>query len=194
MPGPPPSTAPRRRNPRIEAVTLPAVCRRPAPRWPLIDDVALTVARRQCAAAVADLELLLDAEDLKPTERARLDRRLAATRSTLHLADQQLGQRRRLERDMWRKLWRSPQAEAWHASGWTRDVATYVRLSVLAELGDLEALKEARMWSDRLGLSPKAMRAMLWSVADTPAPVPSPPADFSGRRLAAVDPNHQEMP
>lgn len=191
MPGPPPSSAPRRRNARIGATVLPATCRRPAPRWPLIDDVVLTVTSRQYAAAVDDLELLGD-DELEPAQRSRLARRLVAARSKLEMVDQQLGQRKRLERDVWRKLWRSPQAEAWHDSGWTRDVATYVRLSVLAELGDLDALKEARMWSDRLGLTPKAMRALLWTVADdtSPAPADLPGRDGRGRRhLAAVDPS-----
>jgi hypothetical protein len=65
---------------------------------------------------------------------------------------------------MWAEIWGTPQAVAWERLGWTRDVAQYVRWKVLAELGDLDSAKEARMWSDRLGLNPKAMRTLLWEI------------------------------
>lgn len=65
---------------------------------------------------------------------------------------------------MWTEIWATPQAVAWERLGWFRDVAQYVRWKTLAEFGDLDAAKEARMWSDRLGLNPKAMRALLWEI------------------------------
>lgn len=68
------------------------------------------------------------------------------------------------ESAMWAEIWATPQAVAWERLGWFRDVAQYVRWKVLAEFGDLDAAKEARMWSDRLGLNPKAMRALLWEI------------------------------
>jgi hypothetical protein len=68
------------------------------------------------------------------------------------------------EAEMWAEIWAIPQAVAWERLGWTRDVAQYVRWKVQAEFGDLDAAKEARMWSDRLGLNPKAMRTLLWEV------------------------------
>lgn len=68
------------------------------------------------------------------------------------------------EASMWAEIWATPQAVAWERLGWFRDVAQYVRWKVLAEFGDLDAAKEARMWSDRLGLNPKAMRTLLWEI------------------------------
>ncbi|MGH7393560.1 MAG: hypothetical protein ACREM3_29525 [Candidatus Rokuibacteriota bacterium] len=71
---------------------------------------------------------------------------------------------REAEDRMWAEVWATPQAVAWERLGWTRDVAQYVRWKVQAEMGDLDAAKEARMWSDRLGLNPKAMRMLLWEI------------------------------
>jgi hypothetical protein len=48
---------------------------------------------------------------------------------------------------------------------WTREVAQYARWKAKAELGDMEASKEARMLADRLGLTPKAMQDLRWTVA-----------------------------
>ena len=46
----------------------------------------------------------------------------------------------------------------------------YVRLKILAECGDLEAGKEARQWSDRLGLNPLAMLRLRWEIDPAKAP------------------------
>jgi len=64
-------------------------------------------------------------------------------------------------------LWRTPQAVAWERLGWTRTVGRYCRLMVAAERRDAMAavLVEARNLEDRLGLTPKAMRMLLWEVA-----------------------------
>jgi hypothetical protein len=69
------------------------------------------------------------------------------------------------ERDLWAAIWRTPQAEAWHRNGWVRDVALYVRFFTIGETGRLDEAKEARMWSDRLGLNPAAMLKNRWRVA-----------------------------
>jgi hypothetical protein len=63
-------------------------------------------------------------------------------------------------------LWHTPQAVAWERLGWTRVVARYV-LVVLAAEADLDAkvLAQAVVLEDRLGLTPKAMRLLLWEVA-----------------------------
>lgn len=68
------------------------------------------------------------------------------------------------ERDLWTTIWRSPQAEAWARNGWDRDVALYVRFFTIGETGRLDEAKEARMWSDRLGLNPAAMLKNRWRV------------------------------
>lgn len=64
----------------------------------------------------------------------------------------------------WSVIWRSPQAAAWARNGWTHDVALYVRYLVKGEFGDLDSAKEARMWSDRLGLNPTAMLKNRWRI------------------------------
>lgn len=66
---------------------------------------------------------------------------------------------------LWRELWASPQAVEWERQGWTRVVARYVRCALAAEALDDRALAEARQLEDRLGLTPKAMRLLLWVVA-----------------------------
>lgn len=70
------------------------------------------------------------------------------------------------ERAAWEELWHTPQAVAWERLGWTRTVARYCRLMVAAEKRGAPAtvLGEARQLEDRLGLTPKAMRLMLWEI------------------------------
>ena len=68
------------------------------------------------------------------------------------------------ERELWATIWRTPQAEAWARNGWDRDVALYVRFFTIGETGRLDEAKEARMWSDRLGLNPAAMLKNRWRV------------------------------
>ena len=68
------------------------------------------------------------------------------------------------ELEVWSDIWATPQAVAWERNGWTHDVALYVRYFVLGEFGNLDAAKEARMWSDRLGLNPAAMLKNRWRV------------------------------
>ena len=68
------------------------------------------------------------------------------------------------ELEVWSTIWRTPQAAAWSRNGWTHDAALYVRYLVLGEAGSLDAAKEARMWSDRLGLNPAAMLKNRWRV------------------------------
>lgn len=69
------------------------------------------------------------------------------------------------ERALWRQLWRTPQAAAWQELGWTRVVARYCRTVLAAEDLVKDAMAEARQIEDRLGLTPKAMRMLLWEIA-----------------------------
>ena len=69
------------------------------------------------------------------------------------------------EAHLWKDLWSTPQAVAWERHGWTRVVARYCRIAILAEAMDKDALSEARQLEDRLGLTPKAMRMLMWQVA-----------------------------
>lgn len=69
------------------------------------------------------------------------------------------------EKAAWDGLWHTPQAVAWERLGWTRVVARYCRIMVLAEDGsNKDAMAEARQLEDRLGLTPKAMRLLLWTI------------------------------
>lgn len=74
-------------------------------------------------------------------------------------------QARELELEIWRDLWRTPQATLWHRQNNRRAVARYARLLADAELGDLKAASECRLMEDRLLLNPKAMAAARVAVA-----------------------------
>lgn len=66
----------------------------------------------------------------------------------------------------WAQLWATPQAVAWERLGWTRTVARYCRIMVAAENPDAPAalLAQAVALEDRLGLTPKSMRLLLWEI------------------------------
>lgn len=72
------------------------------------------------------------------------------------------------EQAAWRELWATPQAAAWEEFGWTRLVARYCRVLVESEQRGAKttARNQAMMLEDRLGLSPKAMRMLMWTIAD----------------------------
>lgn len=63
----------------------------------------------------------------------------------------------------------------------------------MGELGELDAAKEARMWSDRLGLTPLAMLRLRWEVshdevAERRSEKPATAASAApSRRLRVVD-------
>lgn len=165
--GPPPKSDDqrRRRNATVAMTRLPAEGRTdPAPEWPLIADVVLTTRHELAAARVRKLECdLADAEEMgNPT--GIIERRLEQAQEKAAIMAAQLREQRKLESSLWADLWQLPQAVQWQRLGWTRDVAQYVRHKVMAELGDLDGAREARQWSDRLGLSPMAMLRLRWEV------------------------------
>jgi hypothetical protein len=73
------------------------------------------------------------------------------------------------EMRVWVELWRTPQAAAWErlGQGAVREVARYCRLLVRCEKPSTPASwhAQATALADRLGLTPKAMRLLLWEVA-----------------------------
>lgn len=100
------------------------------------------------------------------------------------------GPRGERELILWASIWRTPQAAVWARNGWAHDAAMYVRYLVLGEAGSLDSAKEARMWSDRLGLNPAAMLKNRWRVrSDEVAEQRStkPPASKARRRLKVAD-------
>lgn len=66
----------------------------------------------------------------------------------------------------WAQLWATPQAAQWERLGWVRTVARYCRVMLAAESRDATPalLAQATALEDRLGLTPKAMRLLLWQV------------------------------
>lgn len=113
-----------------------------------------------------------------PKDPASRRRRNAAVGKTVLPSGGRVGEApawplRRSEPDVWVELWATPQAAAWERLGWTRVVARYAVLIELIE--DDEGtpsgtiLGEIRQMEDRLGLNPKAMRSLLWEVADDDA-------------------------
>jgi hypothetical protein len=67
---------------------------------------------------------------------------------------------------LWEEIWHTPHAAAWERLEWTRVIARYCLMCVAAEEGDYKAMAEARQMEDKLGLTPKAMRLLLWEIVD----------------------------
>lgn len=188
--GPPPKHPSQRRrtNATVPMVELPAEGRRgPAPEWPLIPDIT-TSAQRDLAAAKVERYRAERDEASTGAAAGQVERKLDAALERLEICERRLAHQAHLETTLWVDLWRLPQAVQWERLGWLRDVAQYVRHKVLAELGDLDSAREARQWSDRLGLSPLAMLRLRWEVvADEMAERRESKAPARTRRLKAVD-------
>lgn len=95
------------------------------------------------------------------------------------------------ERLLWEQLWSSPQAAAWERMGVAtcREVARYCRLLIVAEGSGAKAADHAQATAlgDRLGLTPKAMRLLMWQVApDEVAERREQPAKSARGRIKAV--------
>jgi hypothetical protein len=90
------------------------------------------------------------------------------------------------ERELWRKLWRTPQAVMWEGCGLA--VARYVRVLAEAERpGAAPPLRaEARQLEDRLGLSPMALLRMRAKIQE-PEPVLELAPERVRDRLQAPD-------
>lgn len=162
-PPPKPDAQRRRTNATVAMTRLPAEGRTgSAPDWPLIPDVILTTRHELAAAKVESLEY--DLAEAMPSERASIERKLDLAREKAAIMAAQLREARNLEVTLWADLWRLPQAIQWERLSWTRDVAQYVRHKVMAELGDMDGAREARQWSDRLGLSPMALLRLRWEI------------------------------
>lgn len=100
-----------------------------------------------------------------------------------------LEQRSEREATLWTELWKLPQAVAWERHRWPHDVAMYCRWSARAEAGTLSSVaasREARMLSDRLGLTPMAMLKLRWEIVE--AEIEPAAAAPRPRRLRAVEP------
>lgn len=160
MPGPAPkhpSARARRNNAKSDFRSLPAGGRvGQAPAWPLQPDVKQTAMLEMARDRIASVQVELEeAEDGRTRGRLRRDlNKNEMIEATLSL---QIEQARDAEVDLWMELWAMPQAVIWEESHAAREVAQYARWKIRAEQGDLDAAKEARMLSDRLGLNPLAL-------------------------------------
>ena len=100
-------------------------------------------------------------------------------------------EKRRYEAKVWRELWATPQAHAWErlGPGLVREVARYCRLLVDIEWceGANAALHaQATALADRLGLTPKAMRLLLWEIATDEVAQKRTETSSARGRIAAV--------
>jgi len=173
--GPPPNPSRRRRNATVPMVPLPSCGRQgDLPVWPLRPDVATAAALEDAQ----DARLVLEDEVNSETPPKGVHARLARLDQKIRTLEARLEAAAELELELWRELWSTPQAVQWDRLGWRREVAQYVRWKVAAELGDLNASKEARQLSDRLGLTPLAMLRLRWEIVDqAPAVRVAPAAD-----------------
>ena len=95
------------------------------------------------------------------------------------------------EATIWRELWATPQAVAWERLGWVRTVARLTRLLVDIEDPDRESAvaplhAQATALEDRLGLTPKAMRLLLWEIVADEVNEQRQKAPTVRRRIKAV--------
>lgn len=163
MPGPPPKHPSRRartNNARADFRVLPAEGRQgEVPAWPLQPDVSMTALLEVQRDRMVSLQVELEQEE-DGRARGRIRREL----NKLEMANAKLAleieQATDAEAALWADLWTTPQAVFWEESHAHREVAQYVRWKIRAEQGNLDAGKEARMLSDRLGLNPLALLRM----------------------------------
>lgn len=196
MPGPPANPNAVRRNPRVGLVRLPAGGRTGrTPKWPLPPNPRLTALieiEQELIEALEELEL--EEGKLSKSDATKLTR----AKQRLRIKEHEKAATEEAEKVLWRDLWKTPQSAEWERQKWTREVAQYVRHKASAELGSLEDSKEARLRADSLGLTPKGLRSLMWTIdhdqvtdkrnekqaqAATGTDGPAP-----RRRLRAVDP------
>lgn len=170
MTGPAPkpsSTRVRRNDTKKDFVTLPEKGREgPAPAWPLRADVdlaaQLVVARNSCES----LEVKL-ANETDGRRRRTIVRQLEKSQADAERLTAMSEAAEQAELDLWTELWATPQAVEWERSHAFRAVAMFVRWQIKAENGHTEGAKEARQWSDRLGLNPLALHRLRQEVEHT---------------------------
>lgn len=168
--GPPPKPAGTRarRNAAPLTTTLPASGRggKKAPDWPLRADAQ--AARAKLTAEMRAERLQRERNETSDRRKiGRIEKQLDEALAEAAVIEQEIAEQAQSEMSLWNELWTTPQSVMWEKFGWYREVATYVRWQIRNELGDLDAAKEARQWSDRLGLNPMAMLRLRWQVEQT---------------------------
>lgn len=73
-----------------------------------------------------------------------------------------------VEAQAWKQLWATPQAVAWEDLDWFRTVARYCRAMIAAEQPGASAglLAQVLALEMHLGLTPKAMKLLLWQIGE----------------------------
>ena len=197
--GPPGNPNAVRRNSRVGMTRLPSGgYTGRIPKWPLPDNPKLTARIRLLTDEIEVLEERDLDESLSRTEQTKLTR----LRERLAIAEVERDTILDTEKQLWRQVWRTPQACEWKRLKWDRDVAQYVRHKAAAEVGSMDDSREARLRAEALGLSPKGLRSLMWVIdsdqvgekreekqqqAATGTDGPAP-----RRHLAAVDPTDGE--
>lgn len=132
------------------------------PPWPLPPDVTAQAKLDRLNEQIDEASLEAQGSD-RAAKNAQ--RRLLSLRERAEVLAAELEVAVEQEKILWADLWATPQAVAWERLRWTRDVAQYVRWKIRAELGDLDASKESRLLSDRLGLNPLALLRLRWEIS-----------------------------
>lgn len=194
--GPPPDPNALRRDRPSDAAcwtTLPAEGRRKAngaqaaaPPWPLLPDIGLRAKRSVASAHAELLTRVIEEKLLLGDDTASVEKKLERTLEQVEILNFQVAEQDEREKSLWRELWRYPQAVVWERDRQFRAVAMFVRHQVLGELGDLEQAKEARQWSDRLGVNPAAMARHRWRIATDEVTARRTSASIPPRPVAAV--------
>lgn len=94
----------------------------------------------------------------------------------------------RRESEVWKWLWKQPQARAWKLAQYrymVHDIAMYCRMFVVCERPEAKTSDRVLMLrlSDRIGLSPAGLASLGWKVAEDDSQLPVVDSEFT-RRLA----------
>lgn len=185
MPGPAPKHPDHRarRNATVAMTKLPAEGRTGrTPAWPLGADVELDVQIEMVKLEVKDID---DDINWEGTARRRSELRRKRERRVKRQRELEAMRKgaSRLEKEIWKQLWSTPQATQWEKRKWFREVALFARHQAKGECGSLDDAKEARQREDRLGLNDQAMLRLRWEISD-PAGAQSGPAPRSRRNAS----------
>lgn len=162
--GPPPNPNAIRRNPRVGVITLPAEgYTGRVPKWPLPANPRLAALDQLLEDDIDRLEEHeLDDGKLSRTQATKLTR----LRERLAVIKAERDAISATEKELWRKLWRTPQAAQWIRLKWDREVALYVRHQAAAEIGSMEDSREARLRAKAIGLTPDGMKTLMWTIVE----------------------------
>lgn len=161
MPGPAPkhpSVRARRNDPRKDFRVVKGLSGE-VPKWPLQPDVVMSAMLETQRDRIASMQVELE-DCTDGRSRAAVKRRLHKAELECTTLALQIAQAQDAETGLWNELWSYPQAVLWEEMHSHREVAQYVRWKIRAEQGNLDAGKEARMLSDRLGLNPLALQKL----------------------------------